>query len=93
MDITGLFNKKSQFATRYVGKELVLVPVKNSVAEMNELFTLNEVGSFIWENIDGINTEESIAASVADEFEVDMQTAKTDVADFLYRLTEMVSNC
>jgi methyltransferase-like protein len=93
MDIKEIFIKKSRFATRYVDEELVLVPVKNSVADMNELFTLNEVGSFIWENIDGQKTEESIANAVAEEFDVDLPTARNDVSEFISRLIEMTANC
>jgi len=93
MDLVELFNKKTHFATRYVGEELVLVPVKNSVAAMNELFTLNEVGSFIWEKIDGKNTEENIVTEVADEFDVDIQTARNDVSIFISKLQKMIAGC
>jgi len=91
MDLLKIYNKKSLFATKNVGNELILVPVKNSVANMNELFTLNEVGSFVWKNINAQNTIEDITNAVAQEFEVDYQTAKNDVLEFIEHLNIIIS--
>ena len=83
MDITELYKRKSQFAIRNVGNEKILVPIKNNIANMTEMFTLNEVGSFIWDHIDGKNTEEYLALAIANEFDVDELTAKKDLAEFI----------
>ncbi len=93
MNTIELFNKKSHFATRLVGEELILVPLTDRIADMNELFTLNEVGSFIWDNIDGKNNEEDIANAIVDNFEVDIDIARKDVAAFIQKLSEMIANC
>jgi methyltransferase-like protein len=90
MNISEIFNSKALFATRKVGTELILVPVKKSVADMNEIFTLNEVGNFIWEQIDGKNTEEDIFNAITEEFDIDSDTAKKDVIEFLDRLTDLI---
>jgi hypothetical protein len=90
MDINEFYSRKSQFATRLVGKELIIVPLKGSVLDMNELFTLNEVGSFIWEQINGINTENDIVKAVSEEFDVDDQVSRKDVSDFLLRLQALL---
>ncbi len=86
MNLKELYVKKSQFASRLVGNELIIVPLKGSVSDMNELFTLNEVGSFIWEQINGNNTENEIVKAVCEEFDVDDNIARKDVSDFLLRL-------
>ncbi|MFA5781191.1 MAG: PqqD family protein [Bacteroidales bacterium] len=91
MDINELYNRKSLFAIRNVGNEKVLVPIKNDIANMTEIFTLNEVGSFIWDKIDGKNTEEDIATAITNEFDVDELTAKNDVSEFLERLNTLMS--
>jgi len=83
MDLTGLYNKKSLFAIRNVGNEKVLVPIKNNIANMTEIFTLNEVGSFIWDKIDGKNTEKDITIAITNEFDVDELTAKKDLTEFI----------
>jgi methyltransferase-like protein len=89
MDLKKIFEQKSNFATRYVGEELILVPVKANVTDMNEIFTLNEVGSFIWKSIDGKSTEEDISKAIAAEFDIDIVRAGNDLGEFiesLYRI-------
>ena len=48
MEIESLFQLKSKFVTREVGNELIVVPLSANVAQMNELFTLNETAKVIW---------------------------------------------
>jgi len=86
MDLKELYLKKSQFATRQVGDEMILVPLKNKVSDMNELFTLNAVGCFIWEEISEKSTLEDIINAVLLEFEIDEETARKDVENFLNKL-------
>jgi hypothetical protein len=86
MTLSEIHQKKSRFAVRNVGNELILVPLKNNIADMKEIFTLNEVGSFIWEKIDGKNSEDDIASAITVEFDIDHQTAKKDLAEFLEKL-------
>lgn len=90
MTLTEIFQKKSGFATRKVGNELVLVPLKGSVAHMSEMFTMNEVASFIWDEIDGRNTENVILTSLIETFEIDLETARADYDAFIVQLSEMM---
>jgi methyltransferase-like protein len=92
MNILELFHQKSKFATRYIGTELMIVPIKNSVADMNELYTLNEVGSFIWELINGENTIDDIINAIVNEYNVDKKTAQTDLTSFIQKIHTLTSN-
>jgi methyltransferase-like protein len=69
--------------TRKTGNEYVLVPVANNIADMNSVYTLNETGAFIWEQIDGKRSIEEIIAALLSEFETDERTATDDVLSFL----------
>lgn len=90
MTIVEIAGRKSQFATRKVNGELVLVPLKGSVAEMEEMFTLNELGSFIWENIRQETTEQTLVDAIVSEFDVDRMTATTDLNAFLADLSAAI---
>ncbi len=93
MILKRIAQKKNLFAQSTVGKETILVPLRDSVANMNEMVTLNEPGSFIWDKITISSTIESLTKEVVDNFEVDEQTAKTDINSFvqkLYQFTETV---
>ena len=86
MDLQKIYLQKKKFATRNVGNEMVLVAIKNNIAEMNELLTLNELGRFIWNNINESNSEQEIVKAVINEFDVDEDTAIKDVHEFLVQL-------
>ncbi len=89
MDLNKLYNSKSQYAVRDIGNEKVLVPLKNNIADMTEIFTLNEVGSFIWDKIDGKNTEEDITTAIISEFDIDKSTARKDLFEFIEKFEKM----
>jgi hypothetical protein len=77
---------KSQFVTRAIGDELVIVPLTGNVAKMNELFTLNATGKFIWENVEKADTVDDLVGILTDEFDIDTDKARNDVASFLHKL-------
>jgi methyltransferase-like protein len=84
--MTGLKSIISQSAsvvTRKTGNEYVLVPITNNIADMNSVYTLNETGAFIWEKIDGKRSVEDIIDALADEYDIDQQTAEADVFSFI----------
>lgn len=90
MNLIELFHLKSNFVTRNIGEELVIVPLKNSVADMNEMYTLNGVGSSIWAYIDGVKSFDEIVASIVDEYNIEEKTAKKDVEIFLEKLQSII---
>lgn len=83
MDIQTLYKMKSKFVAREVGSELIIVPLTGNVAQMSELFTLNETAKFLWESISENANDEDIAKLLTDEFDVDAETARQDVSAFL----------
>lgn len=86
MNLQTLHELKSRFVARNVGNELILVPLTANVAQMNELFTLNETGKFIWENINENSTVLEIENSMIETFDIDSATTKRDIELFLSKL-------
>ncbi len=90
MEIESLFQLKSKFVTREVGNELIVVPLSANVAQMNELFTLNETAKVIWENLnEGIDMP-TLIQTITDTFDIDKYTAEKDIELFLRRLESML---
>ena len=83
MELNKIYNKTSEVAFRKVSDEYILVPLSDDIADMDSLFTMNEVGAFIWEQIDGNRSISQIVENVTDEFDVENETAKKDVFTFL----------
>ena len=90
VEIESLFQLKSKFVTREVGNELIVVPLSANVAQMNELFTLNETAKVIWENLnEGIDMP-TLIQTITDTFDIDKYTAEKDIELFLRRLESML---
>ncbi|MGD0753592.1 MAG: PqqD family protein [Bacteroidales bacterium] len=89
--MTGLKSILSQSAsvvTRKTGNEYVLVPITNNIADMNSVYTLNETGAFIWEQIDGKRSIEDIIIELVNEYDIDKQNAESDVYTFIENMSK-----
>ncbi len=87
MQISELAYSKQNFVARPVNNELVLVPLKNKVADMTQLFTLNELGHFIWNEIQPNTTFDSLLEKIIAEYEVESDIARADLNAFLIELS------
>lgn len=74
---------KKEFILREIVGETVLVPINQSTTDFNGLITVNEIGRFIWENLESSDDEEMLLQKILDEYEVDREIAKKDLDDFL----------
>jgi len=74
--------------TRKSGNEYVLVPLANNIADMTSVYTLNETGAFIWDQIDGKRDVEEIIIAVTGEYEIDFETAGEDVFAFIENMSK-----
>jgi methyltransferase-like protein len=83
VDLKTVVSKSHSIVTRKTGNEYVLVPVANNIADMNSVYTLNETGAFIWEQIDGKRCVKELIEVLVEEYETDEKTASEDVFTFL----------
>lgn len=88
MNLKSIPSHSPAVVTRKTGNEYVLVPVTDNIADMDSVYTLNETGAFIWERIDGKRSLQSIIEALTSEFEIDTDTAKNDLLDFINKMDE-----
>lgn len=81
--LKSILSHSPSIVSRKTGNEYVLIPVANNIADMNSVYTLNETGAFIWENIDGKRTVEELINAVTEEYEIDNENATSDVFLFI----------
>jgi hypothetical protein len=79
--------RSTSIVTRKTGNEYVLVPITNNIADMNSVYTLNETGAFIWEQIDGRRNVEEIINELTNEYDIDKQNAESDVFTFIENMS------
>jgi hypothetical protein len=73
--------------TRSIAGETILVPVAGDVGDLDAVYTLNDVGSFIWHLIDGRRSALAIAEAVCAQYDVTLERAAPDVDELLNALT------
>jgi len=82
----GCFIRNPDFVYRKVIEETILVPVHMDIADMDGIYTLNEIGAFVWEQLGTSLTLEHLQNLVLDEYDVSPETAKSDLKTFLGEL-------
>ncbi len=77
---------KKKFVLRNIVGETILVPIGQNSEAFNGLIAINELGKFIWENIESSKDEDELLQRILDEYEVDKDVAKADLDEFLGKL-------
>ena len=91
IELDAVFCKNDKVVSRKIADELILVPIRQSVADMESLYTLNDVGARVYELIDGERTVSQIRDAIVEEFEVEKEQAEADVMEFLKQLVSVGS--
>ncbi len=74
---------KQDIVARSVGDEMVLLDLASG-----SYFTLNGVGAFIWRQIEDQADVDAIATRIVEEYEVDLDQARSDASAFLSNMLE-----
>ena len=83
---TSRFMRNENMLSREVAGEAVVVPLRRQSTTLTSIFTLNEVGSAVWELLAPALSASEIARAVAERFEVTEDQALADVLQFLAEL-------
>jgi hypothetical protein len=83
-----VFRQVDDIVASRVAGETLLVPICDRLADMNRVFALDDVPSFIWERIDGKRSCDDIAREISEAFDVPLAEASGDVQAFLRDLRE-----
>jgi Coenzyme PQQ synthesis protein D (PqqD) len=68
---------------RKIGDETFLVPVRDNVGELDNIYVLDEVAARIWELVDGKNTLQDISDIIFSEYDAAADEIERDVTEFL----------
>lgn len=78
-----------EFILREIAGEYLLVPVGRAAAQFNGLITMNETARTIFLALSEERTVEELTALVTAEYEVDADTARADVEEFVDQLRQV----
>ncbi|HUP62039.1 MAG TPA: PqqD family protein [Thermoanaerobaculia bacterium] len=83
-----VFQRSPDVVCRQVGAESVLVPIRHNVGNLDFVYTLSAVASRVWSLLDGTHDIDGIADVICEEFDVDRETASTDIRTLVSDLGE-----
>ena len=83
------FIRNPDFIFRKIIEEMILVPVQWNVADMDCIYTLNEIGAFIWEALSAPKSKAELKNAILTEYEVTKETASVDLEQFLEELSSI----
>lgn len=76
---------KEGFLLRQVAGQTVVLPTGGDL-DLNMMITLNDTGAFLWEQLQNEREEADLVAALLKEYDVDEETARSCVADFVKKL-------
>jgi hypothetical protein len=77
------YERNPDYIFRRIVDEAVLVPIHQQVADMDCIYTMNPVGAFVWEQLDGPATQDDLLAAMLDEYDADPEIIAADLDTFL----------
>jgi hypothetical protein len=83
------YERNPDFIYRKIVNEAVLVPIHQDLADMDCLYTLNGVGAFVWERLEGPSTQAELQAAVLDEYAADPAVLIADLQRFINEMTSI----
>lgn len=81
-------SRSTNFVSREFGEELIVIRVVRDATDMDSIYVLNDVGTYLWQNLDG-KTLEQLVEMTCEEFEVDSNVASVDVSSFVDELVSL----
>lgn len=82
------YRRAGEVAVRRIVGETILVPIRHQLADLECVYTLDEVGGVIWDLLDRAATLDEVVEEVVREFEVAPDEARADARRFLDGLLE-----
>lgn len=77
---------KDGFVLREIAGSFIVVAVGEAVKSFNGVISLNQTGAFLWKTLSNGGDEKTLLKALLDEYDVDEELAKKDIALFLAKL-------
>ncbi len=85
-NLTDTYQQDPSIVSREIAGEVILVPIRNNVGDLESIYTLNETAARIWALLDGEHTLASVRDAIVAEFEVEADEAEVDLMELVERL-------
>lgn len=79
---------KNGFLLRRIADVYVVVPVMGACLDFNGIISFNETAAFLFGHLKEETTREKLVCELLDEYEIDRETALSDIDAFYKQLQE-----
>jgi hypothetical protein len=77
------YRKDPSIVARQIAGEMILVPIRQNVGDLESIYLLNETALFAWQLLDGTRTLGDIRNQIIQEFDVDDLQAGQDLLELI----------
>jgi hypothetical protein len=81
-----IYQKDPNVVAREIAGEMILVPIRKNVGDMESIYVLNDTAMFAWQLFDGNLTLAEIHARMIEAFDVDQNLAGQDMLELVSNL-------
>ena len=78
-----VYRCRDNLVTREIVGETIIVPITGELADLQQVYSLNATGAFVWQRLDGSTSLESIHQALTRHFEVRKKDAWEDLAELV----------
>jgi hypothetical protein len=83
IDLDDIVVRSARVVGRRIADEFLLVPLASRGANVDSIYNLNRVATFIWERFDGTASGREIVTALSESFDVAYEQASRDYLDFV----------
>jgi hypothetical protein len=83
-----VWRPSENIVTRKIAEETILVPISGNLANMQRIFSVNEVGASVWALMDGRRSVKDIKQALMEEFDVREEQLDADLFEFIEQLRQ-----
>ena len=83
-----VYKKNENIVDREIAGEMLLVPVRGKLADMERIYSLNSVAAFVWQHLDGEKDLDEICDEILESYEVGHDRAWQDLNALIDELRE-----
>ena len=85
-NLDDIYLQDPTIVSREIAGEVILVPIRNNVGDLESIYTLNETAARIWALLDGEHTLAAVRNAIVAEFEVEPAAAEADLVPLVEKL-------
>jgi hypothetical protein len=83
------YQRDPSIVARDIAGEMILVPIRNNVGDLEHIYTLNETASTVWHLLDSQRPLAEVCDAVVAEYEVTREEAEADLKELITHFTRI----